>query len=1602
MLDALEFVSCRVYPTVFTFQKLPYCLQLSFKLLGRSLATIAMTLAWGSTTVAIDSTWTITSQQATWHDTAPWTNGIPNQAGDIATLTGAGTTSVTALVNDQATIGELLLTGTANIMLGGSGSLHFDNLLAQPRLAAQGVAIRGGRTFEVAIPIGIADGQELHLDMNPISTLRLTGGFAPGSGSVRQAGNSLVTLPSVSSGWTGDYLVESGTLRVEHRLALASSSALIAAPDTLINIVSLESTSHVIPRIVMDGGSLRTNAKFNNDWTRLNTEVELLSDSKIEVPTNAILYLNGGISGPGGLEFYQLGNPPMFSFNHTRVIVQGPTTYSGETIIGPNMRVVFLDSAGLGETSAGTRVLGGYLELNGGGGSESILVEHGQVWLGEAGTPYNHTIQMRGSKLTGGGNEMSAVLSTDVVYSQGAVFGAESSSVDLVIEGGVTGTGSLAIQNAVEVQGEINTHGHLYIRNRAGAILSGKLNLAGEVFVDRRTLRLAGDVGSEHLRLRLAPTFETADAVLFVSADNTVGVISVDPRNSNRANTFDRTRVVVENDSVLTVTDQLRFLGGVLSGKFAGQTVLTKQDHTDGVLENIAGSSFERIDVEGGKLLVRGQLGLMPPEIHLLSHDTSRLHLDNTGNNHGTIYLNNAQGYENEAAMTIAGNTVFEGNLYLGEHGSSLTGLSHDAAIGPNAVIHGGDLTVRGRSPLRILGENHTYTGVTHVIAESLILADGGRLNSTSAIVGSGRFGPSGGRANLILDNSGSMALNERIPEETPVHMNGMILKLIGRSGSDVVETLNAVHATRGIGDFIVEHPSGTSGTTELRIGTLDRQPGSVVQFRTNNSSARIYFTEQPDLKNGLIGGWAISNSHEFATYGPNGVVPYSALNEYTTQVSTAVSSDNVRISSNQELSSDRTINSLISLGRVLDLNGHKLTIESGGLLSGGTIAGPGQLTAGSVAGSELLVTGNFHIEADITDNPYGSVGLTHSLGVLNNSAFLSLSGENTYTGPTVINAGNSIATLSLASTTALPTGGDLILNGGRLQVDVQTDAPLEIGHMELRDVASILPGSGVTTQLRPESVLVESGQFQVGMVGAAPITKVGPLTANFFRSLAAHSGPITVEEGLLLMSAPGPAPIDDDHAITIHSGGQLRTSGQFTLSDRKIRLDGGVLGVGSGVSAPLEVLSTGGILRAYIGSSVFDSKVTGNGPLVVEGGLGSGFNLSADLSEFDGELTLTGGRVFVGANLNYEGHIEVTAGRVSTIGGTPFGSAHVTVRPEGQVNIRNTLDANLYLAGGALRVQLDADQQSPVLSGTLSVEDHSYLFVFREHGGFKLLPRIESSLVLGDGSNLIIAEAADSFSDLKVRQELVIESETTIAGMATLTSFDRFVEIGGTLFPASPDAVLNLVGNDTFDLRASIELSQGNSLTLLENGVQTVLTLSGSGQSLKGNGTFVSDVVVLDGASLSPGNSPGELTVQGDVVLGGGAIYHWEIADALGSPGTDWDLLHVVGDLSFDATPSNPWVLNVSHLGGIGLSSAPLLIASAESISNFDPAAVQIVFPEGEAFSLSSFSDQWVVTSDGTGLYLQVIPEPSTALLGLAIACMAAGWSRRLTRPVC
>jgi len=146
-------------------------------------------------------------------------------------------------------------------------------------------------------------------------------------------------------------------------------------------------------------------------------------------------------------------------------------------------------------------------------------------------------------------------------------------------------------------------------------------------------------------------------------------------------------------------------------------------------------------------------------------------------------------------------------------------------------------------------------------------------------------------------------------------------------------------------------------------------------------------------------------------------------------------------------------------------------------------------------------------------------------------------------------------------------------------------------------------------------------------------------------------------------------------------------------------------------------------------------------------------------------------------------------------------------------------------------------------------------------------------------------------------------------------------------------------------------------------------------GQTLAGTGTVAASILgVGAGAMLSPGASPGTLTLSGSVTFGSGGNYNWQMLSGTGSAGatSTWDLVNIVGALSIASTSADPFKINLWTLSGV----SPDVSGSA---TNFSPSSNYTWKIASATGGISGFAaDKFLISTsatNGTGGFANLDP---------------------------
>ena len=667
-------------------------------------------------------------------------------------------------------------------------------------------------------------------------------------------------------------------------------------------------------------------------------------------------------------------------------------------------------------------------------------------------------------------------------------------------------------------------------------------------------------------------------------------------------------------------------------------------------------------------------------------------------------------------------------------------------------------------------------------------------------------------------------------------------------------------------------------------------------------------------------------------------------------------------------------LNEVIPNSAAVTVNGLLNFASGGGTETIGSLDGSGTVSS-FVAGSYSLVVGGSTSTtfSGVINNGSGVIGLTKS-----GTGTLTLAGPNSYSGGTIVSAGQ------LVGTTASLQGA--ITNNASVAFDQAT-----------------------------------TGNYSSVMSGSGSLTKLGAGTVKITGSNS-YSGGTTVTSGTVELSAGvsfgGSAAGLGTGAVSIASGAQvtywLSMSTSNTIANA-FSLSGGTLHSedGSNNFTGLFTLASGAstISSRYEDTIRLSGGLTGSGDVLFTqaGGLGTGptFVLSGTGSN-TGTVRVSGSANGIAtklqlANVNalQSATLDMATGDLGTVEFTVAGNN--TYSLGGLQGARN-------LAVGSNSLSVGGNNQSTTYSGDLSASG--------------LFTKVGSGTLTLSGSNSAAAGVAVNAGTLGLGSANAIGSTGTISfgGGYLQFSASNTTDYSARFSNAANQQYRIDTNGQTVTLASALASSSGS---LTKNGVGTLILTATSGFTgatavdggrllvngqlgntavavnasgmLGGSGTILGDVTVNSSGTLSPGNSPGVLTV-GSLSLSDGSTTLMEIT---GTAAGLYDQIVGTGTGSLTYGGNLDLVMSGSYADGTTFH----LFSNFSSPSIGDFAAVGLD-ATGEYAGLT-FSDsdhvggiwtsswttnhQRLVFSTGTG-DLVVVPEPSTYAMALAgLAC--GGW---------
>lgn len=534
-----------------------------------------------------------------------------------------------------------------------------------------------------------------------------------------------------------------------------------------------------------------------------------------------------------------------------------------------------------------------------------------------------------------------------------------------------------------------------------------------------------------------------------------------------------------------------------------------------------------------------------------------------------------------------------------------------------------------------------------------------------------------------------------------------------------------------------------------------------------------------------------------------------------------------------------------------------QLNLTGTNLYSGDTTVGRGTVkigngVTGSISGSSRLSV--YQEGTLILDSPDASI-LTHSIAndgsvVLEQSAFpsytysgpisglggvtktgtntLIFSGSNTYGGATIIDGGTF---RPLAG--ALPALSPVVVNSG---------ATFDAGGFSF-SIGS-LSGAGTVMTTSGLSVGANNGNavFAGGITGSGTITKVGS-GAWFLTGENTYVGPTVISEGLVAIGNGTTGSILGSSSVSISGSGALAVN----LASN---------GVFSN-----DILNEGTVIGLNANTNTLSGAITGAGSFIQNG---------------SGQTILTGSNTYTGATTVAQGTLKIGNGTTGSISG----SSSLAVHQTGTL-ILDSPDISILthsIANDGMVVLEESAFENYTFSGSIN-------------GAGSITKTGANTLTLG-GTNTYAGITVVAGGILRTESQTSIPNGSAIQvdKGATLDlasfSFSLGSLTGGGAVVAGSSSVLTVGGYNsntlfagTINGAAELQKVGGGTWTLTGASTSTGLT-SVFGGSLLVNGSIQGDLHVLSGilggsgvihgnvvnkALVSPGNSPGKLTIGGN-----------------------------------------------------------------------------------------------------------------------------------------
>ncbi|SDG66878.1 autotransporter-associated beta strand repeat-containing protein [Dyella sp. 333MFSha] len=1150
-------------------------------------------------------------------------------------------------------------------------------------------------------------------------------------------------------------------------------------------------------------GDTSNDLKFNGGSLQWGADFDLNSGRNVTLGANGGTFdlqtydtdVSNSISGTGSLTKTGTGT----------LTLSGTNTYTGGThVAGGDLIVASSGKLGTGilnvdtgsavtmnnatQTVAGLAGGGGIdlegttLTLSGNGASTT----YGGVLSGTGGLIKNgsSTQVLTGSNTYSGGT---TVNDGTLAFASDANLGDAAGS--LTLNGGTleaTGTGSTARDihvggGAIAVDGgqQLTSTGSVsgtggLIKNGGGTlIVDGVASQAGGVTANGGVLSLSGT------NTYTGDTTINTGATVLVSRDNNLGAsanqVDLDGGALIATGSFATARDVTvgsAGSSLGASTGTTLTSTGVVSGsgtlntQGAGTIVLAGTNtYTGGTAIN---GGVLQISSDANLGAAGGAIGLFGGTLHSTADITSTRDVTTGG----------AGGVDVDAGTTFSTSGTVNGAGALIKNGEGTLAMSGTLSQGGGVTVNDGTLVLSGNNTYE--GANTLNDGTLQIASDANlgdaanhVVFQGGQLHVTGDTTTARTVDTTAGSdADLVVDGGKTVALNGTVQGQGGLVASGTGTLVLGSANTYTGGT-SVNGGTVRIGNDAAL--GAATGAITLAGGTL-QATGDVASARNVTVNGGAFAIDQGATfaTTGNVGGngGLVKNgsgtleidgtaSHTGGTTINDGTLVLTGNNSYTG--GTTLNGGTLQVGSDANLGN--TSDALVFSGGTLHATGdvssaRAVTVNADAVIA--TDAGASFATSGTVSGN-----------GGVTKKGDGT---------------LILSGDNTYTGATTIDAG----TLQIASDTNLgaSTSG-LTFNGGSLHTtgNIVTQRTLN-----LAGNATVVSDAG--TSFTAAGAVVGNGGLVKNGEGTLSITGV-----------ASHTGGTTVNEGTLVLSGN-----NTYTGGTVINGGTLSIASDANLGDaaNAVTLNGGNLTVTSSITTARNIVidNGGGSITTDTGATLSQTgSISGNGTLIKLGG---------------GTLIVSGNNSFTGGTLVNGGIIRIDSG-------SSLGTGDIILQG-GTLQTYATLGTGqTVLVSGNSGVNVSAGTTT-VLSGDINTSGASGCFIKSGAGALSLTGKasLDQGTCVQNGTLRANGTLNSSFVN--------VDAIGTLRGVGVINGP---VNVTGRLAPGNSPGTLTVNGTVTMNAGSTFEADIDGKGTGTGAGNYSRLLVVGAGHQFIANGTL-------------------------------------------------------------------------------------------------------------------------------------------------------------------